>query len=188
MIAAPSIGRQSVGDSVHASGPAARSVRPIVVRTNGADPLLVHARWTWRSPGAVGSQVHALDVLPVPLPAERLAEVPRELLASGLVQQVERGESAELLLAVALLQAAEVRATTTEELPRTEPFSLLTPEDRARLPADVEDAYPLARIQAGMLYHMELAPTSNIYHNTDSFHLRLRAPLASVMVLPPLWQ
>ncbi|MCY1045883.1 amino acid adenylation domain-containing protein [Corallococcus sp. bb12-1] len=79
-----------------------------------------------------------------------------------------------------LLQAAEVRAVTTEELPRTEPFSLITPEDRARLPADVEDAYPLARIQAGMLYHMELAPNSNIYHNTDSFHLRLRTPLNPV--------
>ncbi|WP_338868507.1 amino acid adenylation domain-containing protein [Myxococcus stipitatus] len=64
-----------------------------------------------------------------------------------------------------------------EEFPRTEPFSLLSEEDRAKLPPGIEDAYPLARIQAGMLYHMQLAPDSNIYHNTDTFHLRLRTPV-----------
>ncbi|WP_199351108.1 non-ribosomal peptide synthase/polyketide synthase [Haliangium ochraceum] len=61
----------------------------------------------------------------------------------------------------------------------TEPFSQVSEDDLARLRAahpDVVDAYPLARVQAGMLYHMELAPNSNIYHNTDSFHLRSRIP------------
>ncbi|MDY7229483.1 non-ribosomal peptide synthase/polyketide synthase [Hyalangium rubrum] len=80
-----------------------------------------------------------------------------------------------------LLQAAQVSTATSEETPRTEPLSLISPQDRARLPADVEDAYPLARIQAGMLYHMELAPNSNIYHNTDSFYLRMRAQLDPVL-------
>ncbi|AGC43404.1 non-ribosomal peptide synthetase [Myxococcus stipitatus DSM 14675] len=68
-----------------------------------------------------------------------------------------------------------------EEFPRTEPFSLLTEEDRAKLPPGIEDAYPLARIQAGMLYHMQLAPDSNVYHNTDTFHLRLQTPVDTVM-------
>jgi len=78
---------------------------------------------------------------------------------------------------VAALAAAAGEATPPREVfPRTEPFSLISAEDRAKLPEGIEDAYPLARIQAGMLFHMELAPTSNIYHNTDSFHLRLKAP------------
>ncbi|HEY0602078.1 MAG TPA: amino acid adenylation domain-containing protein, partial [Herpetosiphonaceae bacterium] len=58
----------------------------------------------------------------------------------------------------------------------TEPLSLLTPEDRRRIPQGIEDAYPLAMLQAGTLYHMALAPESNIYHNTDSFHLRTKTP------------
>jgi non-ribosomal peptide synthetase component F/aryl carrier-like protein len=52
-----------------------------------------------------------------------------------------------------------------------EPFSLVSDEDRARLPDDVEDAYPLARLQAGMLYHAALAPNEPVYHNVDSFRL-----------------
>ena len=76
-----------------------------------------------------------------------------------------------------LLRAAGPAQTQREEFPRTEPFSLISAEDRAKLPTGVEDAYPLARIQAGMLYHMQLAPDSNIYHNTDSFHLRMRTPV-----------
>ncbi|GHG84274.1 non-ribosomal peptide synthetase [Comamonas sp. JC664] len=78
---------------------------------------------------------------------------------------------------VAELAAAAGEAQPPREVfPRTEPFSLISTEDRAKLPEGIEDAYPLARIQAGMLFHMELAPTSNIYHNTDSFHLRLKTP------------
>ncbi|HEX2093612.1 MAG TPA: amino acid adenylation domain-containing protein, partial [Longimicrobiaceae bacterium] len=55
---------------------------------------------------------------------------------------------------------------------RTEPFSLVSAEDRARLPDDVEDAYPLARLQAGMLLHMELTPERPLYHNVDTSTLR----------------
>ncbi|WP_370644037.1 amino acid adenylation domain-containing protein [Myxococcus sp. RHSTA-1-4] len=78
-----------------------------------------------------------------------------------------------------LLEAAGASGAQPEreEFPRTEPFSLISEEDRAKLPQGIEDAYPLARIQAGMLYHMQLAPDSNIYHNTDSFHLRMQTPV-----------
>jgi amino acid adenylation domain-containing protein len=51
----------------------------------------------------------------------------------------------------------------------TTPFSLVSPGDRARLPGGVEDAYPLARMQAGMLYHAALMPDQPVYHNVDSF-------------------
>ncbi|HKV10807.1 MAG TPA: amino acid adenylation domain-containing protein, partial [Thermoanaerobaculia bacterium] len=61
-----------------------------------------------------------------------------------------------------------------------EPFRLIPAEDRERLPADVEDAYPLSRLQAGMLYHREASPGSALYHNIGSFHLR--APLDTAVL------
>jgi amino acid adenylation domain-containing protein len=54
------------------------------------------------------------------------------------------------------------------------PFSLVSAEDRQRLPADLEDAYPLTQLQAGMLYHMALTPDEPLYHDVGSFHLRGR--------------
>jgi amino acid adenylation domain-containing protein len=56
----------------------------------------------------------------------------------------------------------------------TEPFSLIYPEDRAKLPADVVDAYPLSSLQAGMLYHMQVDPAAPAYHNVTGFLLRAR--------------
>ncbi len=55
---------------------------------------------------------------------------------------------------------------------RTEPFGLINQVDRERLPADIEDAYPLTMLQAGMLYHLELTPYSLAYHNINSYHIR----------------
>jgi microcystin synthetase protein McyA len=56
----------------------------------------------------------------------------------------------------------------------TEPFSLISPEDRRKLPADVVDAYPLSATQMGMLFHMEPKADSAppAYHNVNSFHLQ----------------
>ena len=54
------------------------------------------------------------------------------------------------------------------------PFALVHAEDRRHLPAEVEDAYPLGHLQAGMLFHHELAPETGVYHNVTRF--RLRAP------------
>jgi len=53
-------------------------------------------------------------------------------------------------------------------------FSLLSEEDRRRIPADLDDAYPLTELQAGMLYHMALTPDEPLYHDVGSFHLRAR--------------
>ncbi|MER7285839.1 amino acid adenylation domain-containing protein [Streptomyces lydicus] len=52
------------------------------------------------------------------------------------------------------------------------PLALLSDADRALLPADVEDAYPLSRLQAGMLYHSGLSAAERIYHNVAGYHLR----------------
>ncbi|MFD5142630.1 amino acid adenylation domain-containing protein [Streptomyces sp. NPDC058401] len=51
-----------------------------------------------------------------------------------------------------------------------EPFALLTAEDRAALPEGLEDAYPMTRLQAGMLYHSDLPSAGGrVYHNVASY-------------------
>jgi amino acid adenylation domain-containing protein len=52
-------------------------------------------------------------------------------------------------------------------------FELLSEADRNALPPDLEDAYPLARLQAGMLFHAQLNPDSAVYCNLSSLHLRV---------------
>ncbi len=51
------------------------------------------------------------------------------------------------------------------------PLSLLGPEDIARLPDDVEDAYPLAALQAGMIFHSEFDKRTDTYHDLLSLYL-----------------
>jgi amino acid adenylation domain-containing protein len=55
---------------------------------------------------------------------------------------------------------------------KTAPFSLISARDRERMPEDVEDAYPIAMLQMGMLFHNELSRETPIYHDIFSFHLR----------------
>ncbi|WP_412741677.1 amino acid adenylation domain-containing protein [Krasilnikovia sp. MM14-A1004] len=58
---------------------------------------------------------------------------------------------------------------------RTRPFDGLTPDEVAALPADVVDAYPMAAMQLGMIFHMELSGDAGGYHNVNSF--RVTGPL-----------
>ena len=53
-----------------------------------------------------------------------------------------------------------------------EPFELISEADRRLLPGAVEDAYPLARTQAGMLFHTQLNPGTAVYHDIVSERLR----------------
>jgi amino acid adenylation domain-containing protein len=76
---------------------------------------------------------------------------------------------------------------------RSGAFALLSAADRARLPEGVEDAYPLANLQAGMLFHSELAPESAIYHDLQSVHARaafapdrMREAVRQVSLLHPV--
>ena len=75
---------------------------------------------------------------------------------------------------VAELAASQYSTANGKERRHTQPFDLVQPEDRPRLPGDLEDAYPLAKLQAGMLYHMALTPEEPLYHNVDSMLLRVR--------------
>ena len=58
-----------------------------------------------------------------------------------------------------------------EQKPR--PFDLVHESDRARLPGNLEDAYPLTQGQAGLVYHSMLVPGSSMYHNVDSMCFRV---------------
>lgn len=67
------------------------------------------------------------------------------------------------------LRDQQVRSVTASV---TEPFSLVSVADRALMPPGIQDAYPLSRLQAGMIYHRELHPDSAIYHDVMSFHIK----------------
>ncbi|HEY0733696.1 MAG TPA: amino acid adenylation domain-containing protein [Herpetosiphonaceae bacterium] len=56
---------------------------------------------------------------------------------------------------------------------QVQPFEMLSDEDRRRLPSNIEDAYPLSRLQGGMLFHSAYSPDSAFYHNVSSLHLRV---------------
>jgi amino acid adenylation domain-containing protein len=66
-------------------------------------------------------------------------------------------------------QVQEAQAQATE----LAAFALVSEQDRAQLPEDLQDAYPLSRLQLGMLYHGSLRQGEDIYHELISYRLRL---------------
>ena len=68
----------------------------------------------------------------------------------------------------------EVAGRDDDTPPASAPLGLLSAADRARLPAEVEDAYPLAALQLGMCVHNSLAGAAGVYH--DIFCHDLAAP------------
>ncbi len=75
-------------------------------------------------------------------------------------------------------------ATTTPETGdspeerRVAPFALLTAEDRAKVPADVVDAYPMSMVQAAMVYQMLSDRDESPYHNITLFPFTDDAPFS----------
>src|SRR5262249_53572077 len=53
-----------------------------------------------------------------------------------------------------------------------EPFELIPADVRGSLPADVRAAYPLTRLQQGMLLETIDAAAATTYHDVMSYHLR----------------
>ncbi|HEX7735371.1 MAG TPA: amino acid adenylation domain-containing protein, partial [Ktedonobacteraceae bacterium] len=79
-----------------------------------------------------------------------------------------------------LAQALFNETTHAEVFVTSQPFLLLTQEDRARMLEDIEDAYPLTMLQAGMFFHSEYSPESAVYQNVSSYHLQARFDLVSL--------
>jgi len=78
-----------------------------------------------------------------------------------------------------------------EIVPATAPFSLVAAGDRERLPADLEDAFPLSSLQSGFVFHSGLGRDWLVYLN--SLHLRasfdagaLREAVASLLRRHPM--
>ncbi|BAY23352.1 amino acid adenylation domain-containing protein [Calothrix sp. NIES-2100] len=67
------------------------------------------------------------------------------------------------------LTTAKVSSAIAEQV---QPFSLICQEDVCKLPQDLEDAYPLTMLQAGMLFHSQYSANTKAYHNVSSIHIR----------------
>lgn len=93
----------------------------------------------------------------------------RELGYAVQVQDVFAHPTIRALAAVLTERQAEATAASTT------PFCLLDPADRAMLPADIEDAWPLTMLQSGMIYHTMLEEETSVYH--DLFDYTLAAPV-----------
>jgi amino acid adenylation domain-containing protein len=85
-------------------------------------------------------------------------------VAAGCAARGARFDLTDLLRDRTIRTLARRVAATTTEPASTAPLSLLSPDDRSRLPDDVIDAYPLTALQLGMLYHAEGA-------DSDSYHI-----------------
>ena len=73
-----------------------------------------------------------------------------------------------------LARVARIDQANESEVFENKEFSLISESDRQRLPDDVEDAYPLTQLQAGMIFHSEYSPATAIYHDIFGFHIRAR--------------
>ncbi|WP_086667406.1 non-ribosomal peptide synthetase [Lentzea kentuckyensis] len=49
------------------------------------------------------------------------------------------------------------------------PFELISAQDRAKLPAGVEDAYPMSMLQSGLIYQSEIMRGNTSYHDIISY-------------------
>ncbi|TAF08889.1 MAG: amino acid adenylation domain-containing protein, partial [Nostocales cyanobacterium] len=71
-----------------------------------------------------------------------------------------------------LVQGLKAENQEISKLQLTQPFSLVAAADQQLLPDGLEDAYPLAMLQLGMIYHSEYNQESAVYHDIFSYHLR----------------
>lgn len=71
-------------------------------------------------------------------------------------------------------ELAEVAGEPTKAVQTVPPFGMLPTDDKALLPAGVEDAYPLSRLQLGMVFHSEVDRDISVYHDIFSFRLKIR--------------
>ena len=71
-----------------------------------------------------------------------------------------------------LAQACAAQQAPSEQFTVVEPFAQISTGDRAALPDDVVDAYPLAAMQLGMLIELRARPDVNTYQDSTSYLIR----------------
>ncbi|KTD37465.1 non-ribosomal peptide synthase [Legionella nautarum] len=97
----------------------------------------------------------------------------RELEVEVTIQQLYSNATvAEVAALIEKNDKADDKRSTAEQ------FSLINPIDLAKLPASLEDAYPLSKMQEGLVFHSEFSPDYEIY--VMGLHLRLPLSLESV--------
>lgn len=80
---------------------------------------------------------------------------------------------------VAQLVEGLASGTGGEQVRHTfEPYELLSPADRERLPESAEDAYPLSMLQAGLIFQNELSFGTAQYHDIISYTIKSAIDLA----------
>ncbi len=92
----------------------------------------------------------------------------------GLAAERGLAVSVEQLFAHPTVRELAPRLGRADAIAPSAPWSLVSAEDRERLPADAEDAYPLTRLQTGMFFHSQYRPGTAVYH--DLLSLSVRAP------------
>ncbi|MEV4616041.1 amino acid adenylation domain-containing protein [Kitasatospora sp. NPDC049258] len=92
------------------------------------------------------------------------------------VQHLLLHQSVEALAGCA--DAATPGRPASVEEQRVAPFALLSPPDRAALPPGLVDAYPLAMVQAAMVYQMLADRDESPYHNITLFPFIDDAPFS----------
>ena len=89
---------------------------------------------------------------------------------------------AELAITISLLRQQQSLSISATPAIALEPFSLISIDDRLKVPDDVVDAYPLTRLQAGMLFHSEYHSDSALYQNINGFFVKQRFDHASLQL------
>ncbi|HET9899210.1 MAG TPA: amino acid adenylation domain-containing protein, partial [Streptosporangiaceae bacterium] len=162
-------------------------------------------RQALRPPGETRPDLDTEYVAPRPGVEETLAAIWGQVLAVDRVGRHDNffdlgGDSIRSIQVLGQAQAAGVqvvladlfrhptladlaRATSAQDRPREArpalaPFALVAPEDRDKLPDGLVDAYPMAELQVGMAFEMELDRGRSPYHNVDS--LRIAGPFDEV--------
>ncbi|ODP30122.1 Dimodular nonribosomal peptide synthase [Paenibacillus nuruki] len=70
--------------------------------------------------------------------------------------------------------APKVMTISNKEKPNNNRYDLISLVEHAKLPDDVEEAYPLTQLQQGMLFQNELHPHSKLYHDLIQFSIQGR--------------
>ncbi|MEU9987179.1 amino acid adenylation domain-containing protein [Streptomyces sp. NPDC048045] len=73
---------------------------------------------------------------------------------------------------VAQLARSLAESGPAEQPAALRPFELLKAEDRARIPAGIEDAYPMTQLQAGLVFQSELSHGTAEYHDILSYMIQ----------------